>query len=144
MFFRSLARAGTLFSAAALFAIVTTTANAAAPVFTGNPIQANFIGTLLRVNLKQQNVIVGGPPVNITVGAIQPSTVGIIGFVVPPANNTLCLQIEDEGYDPVDGGPVTVQLTATNGMGQQSTQIVPVQLVAGPTVNIGNAVEVQA
>ncbi|HEX4972553.1 MAG TPA: autotransporter domain-containing protein [Steroidobacteraceae bacterium] len=144
MFFRSLARAGTLFSAAALFAIVTTTANAAAPVFTGNPIQANFIGTLLRVNLKQQNVIVGGPPVNITVGAIQPSTVGIIGFVVPPANNTLCLQIEDEGYDPVDGGPVTVQLTATNGMGQQSTQIVPVQLVAGPTVNIGNAAELTA
>src|SRR5262245_4021768 len=121
MFFRSLARASTLGSAAvaALLTLVTSMAHAAAPVFTGNPIQADFEGTLLRINLKQQNVLVGGPPVRVTVGTIfvdgQPSTlVGVIPFVVPPANNTVCLQLEDEGFDPADNGSAEVQLTATN------------------------------
>ena len=64
-------------------------------MFTGNPIQANFEGTLLRINLKQQNVIVGGPPVNVTVGTITvdgsaSTLVGVIPFNVPPANNTVC------------------------------------------------------
>jgi outer membrane autotransporter protein len=139
MLFRSLARARTLFGAVALLATVTT-AHAAAPQFTGNPIQANFEGTLLRVNLKQQNVIVGGPPVNVTVTNLlvdgQSSTlVGISSFIVPPANNTVCLEIEDEGYIPGENGPVEVQLIATNALGQSSTQIVPVQLVTGPTVD---------
>jgi outer membrane autotransporter protein len=151
MFFRSLARASTLFSAvsAALLAIVTTSAHAAAPVFTGNPIQANFEGTLLRINLKQQNVIVGGPPVNVSVGTITvdgvaSTLVGVIPFNVPPANNTVCLQIEDEGFDPVVNTTAAVQLTAINGLGQSSTQVVPIQLVTGPTVNIGNAAELTA
>jgi outer membrane autotransporter protein len=142
MFLRSLARASTLFSAlvGALLAAVTTAAYAGAPpVFTGNPIQANFDGTLLRIGLKQQNVITGGPLLNVTVGTITVvggagDEVGINPFIVSPSvNRTACLTLEDEGYDPAVNGAVTVQLTASNPHGTV-TQVVPVQLVTGPVL----------
>jgi outer membrane autotransporter protein len=151
MFFRSLARASTLSGAfgAALLVVLTPAARAAAPVFTGTAIQANFEGTLLRINLKQQNVIAGGPPVNVSVGTVlvdgaASSLVGITPFNVPPANNTVCLQIEDQGFDPAVNNTVEVQLTATNGLGETSSALVPLQRVTGPTVNIGNAAELTA
>ncbi|HKU12944.1 MAG TPA: autotransporter domain-containing protein [Steroidobacteraceae bacterium] len=141
MFFRSPARAGTLLSAFAgvLLAVVTSTAHARAPVFTGNPILADFEGTLLRINLREQNVITGGPSITITVGNIivdgQPGTlVGVSPFVLQ-APTTVCLTIEDEGFDPLVNTSAAVQLTATNGRNESSTAIVPILLQPGPVVD---------
>ena len=115
MFFRSLARASTLFSAL----VGAAARRAARPPRTPAPrcspatrSGANFEGTLLRINLKQQNVIVGGPPDHRHrrhhYRRQHPAStlVGVDPFVVPPANNSVCLQIEDEGFDPADNGPV--------------------------------------
>jgi outer membrane autotransporter protein len=151
MFFRSLARASTLLTASAgvALALLTGTAHGRAPVFTGSPILADFEGTLLRINLKQQNVIVGGPPVNVTVGNVivdgQISTlVGINTFNPLQAPNTICLSVEDEGFDPQENNAVSVTLTATNGLGEQATQVVPVQRAPGPTIDIENFAQLAA
>src|SRR5687767_4587393 len=102
MFVRSLARASTLFGTAvgALLAILTTAAHAAPPVWTGNPIQAQFVNDRIIINLKEQDVLVGGPPINVTVGAVlvdgQQSTV--VGVTLP-FQGGICLAVEDEGFD---------------------------------------------
>ncbi len=143
MFVRSLARASMLLTACTGVALtlLTGAAHARAPQFTGAPILADFEGTLLRINLKQQNVLSGGPPINITVGNVivdgQISTlVGISPFNPLQAPNTVCLSVEDEGFDPATNNTVAVTLTATNGLGEQTTQVVPVQLAPGPTVDV--------
>lgn len=127
MFFRSLARASTLSSTllVAVLAVLTTTAHAAAPVFTGNPIQAQFVNNRVIINVKDQNVVVGGPPVNITIGQIivggqQSTTVGVTNAL----QGGVCLAVEDEGYDSEFNPAVQVQLTATNGKQESSTATV--------------------
>jgi outer membrane autotransporter protein len=142
MFFRSLARASTSFRTfvGAALAVVTTAAHAAAPVFTGTPIRALFDGTQLEINLRQQNVIIGGPTINVAVvdviigGVPGSSQVAIDPFFGAQAPNTICLQLEDEGYDLADDGAVAVQLTATNGRGESTTAVVPVLLQPGPVI----------
>lgn len=151
MFFRSLARAGTLSSAfaAVALALLTTAAHAKAPVFTGSPILADFEGTLLRINLKQQNVLTGGPPVNVTVGNVivdgQISTlVGVNAFSPLQDPTTVCLSIEDEGFDPAQNTTAAVTLTATNGLGQSTTQVVTIQRAPGPEIDFENFQELVA
>ena len=137
MFFRSPARAGSVFNgfAGALLALVSTVAYAVPPVFTGSPILALFDNDRIIVNLKDQSVVRGGPPINILIGQVtvdgQPS--GDVG-VTQPLQGGVCLAIEDEGFDPQVSNVVIVQLTAINGRGEQTTAQVPILRQAGPEV----------
>lgn len=137
MFFRSLARASTLFVAFAgvALALLTTAAHAKAPVFTGSPIQALFENDRIIINLKDQNVLVGGPSINVAIGQVtvdgQPS--GVVG-VTQPLQGGICLAIEDEGFDSEFNNLVTVQLTAVNSLREQTTQVVQIVRQAGPEV----------
>jgi outer membrane autotransporter protein len=143
MFVRSLARASTSFRAlmgVALALLAATTQ--AAPVFTGNPISALFDGARVTVNLKDQNVLIGGPPVNVSVGTIF---INGQAQLPPPAVNVVqalqfgvCLTIEDLGFDPQRDTSVAVQLTAGNARQQTVTAIVPILLQPGPTVDIAD------
>ena len=140
MFVRSLARASTLFCAfVAALLVATPAAHAKAPVFTGQPILADFDDGQIFLNLKTQNVIVGGPPVNVTVGNVfiggQPTGLVNVAPIFPTqAATTVCIFVEDEDFTNT-GLPVAVQLTATNALGQLTTQIVPIQLAPGPTLD---------
>jgi outer membrane autotransporter protein len=144
MFVRSLARAGMLFRTfiGVSLALLTATAHAAAPVFTGNPISAAFDGTRLTVNLKDQNVLVGGPPVNVTVGTIflngQAQLPPVAVNVVQALQFGVCLTIEDLAFDPQVITSVAVQLTAGNLRQQTSTAVVPIVLQPGPTIDIAD------
>jgi outer membrane autotransporter protein len=138
MFVSSLARASTLLSAftGTLLVLLTPFAHAAAPIFTGTPIRAQFDGAQVEINLRTQNVIIGGPSINITVGNVlvggqSSGLVGVQPFNPFQAPSTICLQLEDEGYDPADDGAVALQLTATNGRGESTTAVVPVLLQTG-------------
>ena len=126
------------FGALAL-ALLTTAAYAKAPVFTGNPIQAQFENNRIIVNLKEQNVLVGGPPINMAIGQVtvdgQPST--LVG-VTQPLQGGVCLAVEDEGFDSAVNNAVTVQLTAVNGLGELTTSVVQVVRQSGPTVNLAD------
>jgi outer membrane autotransporter protein len=143
MFVRSLARASTLFRASlgVTLALLAATAQAA-PVFTGNPINAAFDGTRLTVNLKDQNVLVGGPPLNVTVGTIfintQPQLPPIAVNIVQALQFGVCLTIEDLAFDPANVTSLGVQLTAGNQRQQTVTAIVPILLQPGPTVDIAD------
>jgi outer membrane autotransporter protein len=142
MFVRSLARASTLFVAFSGALLLTAAAHARAPVFTGQPILADFDDGQIFLNLKTQNVLVGGPPVNITVGTVfingQPTGLVNVATISPTqAPTTVCLFVEDEDFTNT-GLPVAVQLTATNGLGQSTTQVVPIQLAPGPTLDFEN------
>jgi outer membrane autotransporter protein len=138
MFFRSLARAGTVFGAVvgALLSFVSIPANAKAPVFTGQPIRVQFVNDRLLINLKDQGVLIGGPPVNVSVGTVtvdgQTST--LVGV-----NNQfqagVCLFVEDEGFDPEFNNLATVQLTATNGLDESTTATVAILREDGPVVD---------
>ncbi|HEY7642523.1 MAG TPA: autotransporter domain-containing protein [Steroidobacteraceae bacterium] len=147
MFVRSLARASTLFSTlvVALFAVFTTTAHAAAPIFTGSPIQAQFVNARVIINLKQQNVLRGGPPVNVSVGLItvdgQQST--LVG-VTNASQFGVCLAVEDEGFDPAVNNVVQVVLTATNGQQEAATATVDVVRQTGPVVDLQDPVQANA
>lgn len=139
MFFRSLARAGTLSSAfaAVALALLTTAAQAKAPVFTGNPLQAQFVNDRVIINLKDQNVVVGGPPVTITVdqifvGAGPGNTVGVTNVL----QGGVCLAVEDEGYDQETNPPVRVTLTATNGRQESTTATVDIVQQDGGVVDL--------
>lgn len=139
MFFRSLARASTLSSTllVAVLAVLTTTAHAAAPVFTGNPIQAQFVNNRVIINVKDQNVVVGGPPVNITIGQIivggqASTTVGVTNAL----QGGVCLAVEDEGYDSEFNPAVQVQLTATNGLQESTTATVDIVRQDGGVVDV--------
>jgi outer membrane autotransporter protein len=148
MFFRSLARASILFGAFVGALLLTTATHAAAPVWSGNPIRADFDDTLLRINLKTQDVIRGGPPVNVTVGNVIvdgqiSSVVGIQPFN-PFQANTVCLQIQDVDFTPATNTTVAVQITATNGLQQSATFTIPVVLQPGPSIDLDNVPQVQA
>lgn len=137
MFFRSLARAGTLF-VGALLAVLTVPAHAKAPVFTGNPIQAQFVNNRVIINLKDQNVVVGGPPVNITVGLVfvddeQSTSVGVTNVLQGGVG--VCLAVEDEGFDSEFNPPVRVQLTATNGLQESASASVDIVRQDGGVVD---------
>jgi hypothetical protein len=146
MFFRSLARAGTLSSAfaAALLTLLTTAAHAAAPVWTGAPIQAQFVNNDVIINLKDQAVLRGGPPINVAVGTVfvdgQPSsTVNVTNAF----QGGICLDIGDRGFD-VDSTSVEVLLTATNGLREESQARVAIVLQNGGQVDPENSPQVQA
>src|SRR4030095_6133194 len=143
MFFRSLARASTLFSTLALLVLVTTTAYATPPTWTGNPISALFENDRIIVNLKDQNVLVGGPPINVAIGQVtvdgQPSS--LVG-VTQPLQGGVCLAVEDEGFASAVNNLVTVQLTAINGLGEQTTTVVSIVRQAGAEVNIGDPAQI--
>jgi outer membrane autotransporter protein len=144
MFFRSLARASTLFSAfvAALFMFLTTAAHATVPVWTGAPIAAQFVNNNVIINLKDQGVLRGGPTINVSVDAIfvdgQPSA---SVSVVNAFQGGICLGIGDQGFE---GTTVTVRLTATNGLDQSATQEVDIVRQDGGSVDPENSQQVTA
>lgn len=147
MFFRSLARASTLFSVSALagvmLTLLTTAAHAAEPVWTGAPIQAQFVNNDLIINLKDQGVLRGGPPINVAVGTVfvdgQPS---VTVSVTNAFQGGICLNIGDRGFD-VESTTITVQLTATNGLRETSTQEVDIVRQDGGSVDPENSQQVQ-
>jgi hypothetical protein len=146
MFFRSLARASTLFSAfvAALLTLLTTASHATTPVWTGAPIAAQFVNNRVIINLKDQGVLRGGPTINVSIGQVfvdgQPSTT--VGVTLP-FQSGICLAIEDEGFD-VESTTVTVLLTATNGLDETATQEVDIVRQDGGSVDPENSQQVNA
>jgi len=143
MFVRSLARASTLFSTLVAALLVTSTAHATPPTFTGTPISALFENARIIVNLKDQGVLVGGPSINVAIGQItvdgQPSA--LVG-VTQPLQGGVCLAVEDEGFDSAVNNVVTVQLTAINTLGEQTTSVVSILRQAGSQVNIADPAQV--
>ncbi len=148
MFFRSLARARTLSSAFAAVALaaLTTAAHAKAPVFTGQPIQALFVNNQVIINLKDQGVLTGGPPINVSSGLItvdgQPTTTLL--SVTNAFQGGICLGIEGLAFDAARDNVAVVQLTARNGLGQATTANVEIVRQAGGTVDVENSAQVQA
>jgi outer membrane autotransporter protein len=146
MFFRSLARAGTLSSAfaAVMLTLLTSAAYAAPPVWTGAPIQAQFVNNNVIINLKDQGVLRGGPPIDVAVGTVFVDGVATDTVSVTNAfQGGICLDIGDRGFD-VESTTVTVQLTATNGLRETSTQEVDIVRQDGGSVDPENSPQVQA
>ncbi|HKQ16700.1 MAG TPA: autotransporter domain-containing protein [Steroidobacteraceae bacterium] len=115
-----------------------------APAFTGNSINAQFDGTRLSVNLRDQNVLIGGPSLNVTVGTIlingvpQQQLPGPVVEVIQALQFGVCLTIGDLNFDPQAVTSVAVQLTAGNLRQQTVTAIVPIVLAPGPTIDIAD------
>ena len=66
-------------------------------MFTGQPIQALFVNNQVIINLKEQSVLTGGPPINVSSGLItvdgQPTTTLL--SVTNAFQGGICLAIED-------------------------------------------------
>jgi outer membrane autotransporter protein len=149
MTLRTLIRAcsGKPFTIGALLALFAPLAQAVPPGFTGASIVTNPQGAFFVINLRQQGVLSGSAPITTTVGALTingaPSTfIGISPF--PASGPTVCLRIEDEGFDPTRDLTASIALTATNALGQATTATIPITLANGPIINTGDAQQLLA
>ncbi len=111
MFFRSLARASTLFSTAVgvVLAMLASTAHAVAPTFTGQPVTVPLppISQTVIVNMRQQGVIAGSAPITIDTqqGIVfiggQPSGVLTVAPVGSPSTGgAVCLAVTNVDFTP--------------------------------------------
>jgi outer membrane autotransporter protein len=149
MFFRSLARASTSFSAFAgvagvAFAVLTAPAHAAPPSFTGQPVTIPLpqLGEFNVVNLRQQGVIAGSAPMTIATGqgivfiGGQPS--GVLS-VTPVSSGSgspgaVCVALSNEDFTPTTA-PIQFDLFVQNAEGTVNQRIALV-LGAAPTVDV--------
>jgi outer membrane autotransporter protein len=113
------------------------------------------IGNSVVVNLRQQGVLSGSASIDIATGQgivllngqfSPPSGLLIAPFDPDSATfGAVCVQITNDSYTPSVVGTLSAQLTASNSLGE-STSNPGVVIVnsAGPTVNLNNAAEVAA
>lgn len=147
MFFRSLARASTLFSAfvGALLAVVTPAAHAGPPSITGNPVTAAMpsINDLpITINLRELGVIAGSAPLLVEPASLQVLVNGVAtGDLVPalfPNNGPgrVCIIIRNSGTFTVGGQAFSLQLTVTNLAAAVAGPVtVPITNTPGPLVD---------
>jgi outer membrane autotransporter protein len=145
MTFRALVRAciSLRASACAVLAMLAVPAHAVPPAFTGAQIVANPNGTQIFINLRQQGVVTGSAPLTVTVGQLFINGVldptDVIGIdptdPLPLDGGAICIELEDEGFNPAIHLTAAIQLTITNPLNQNATAIVPITLTPGPTVS---------
>ena len=124
MFVRSLARASTLFSAfvGALLVLIAPVAHATAPVFTGSRSSPSSTTRQLSINLRdaerhRRRTVDQRHASATSSSTVSPAAWSAVDPIIPTqAPTTVCLQLEDEGFDPTRTTvPSPSQLTATNG-----------------------------
>ena len=125
MFFRSLARASTLFCAfvGGLLAVLATAAHAAPPTITGNAVTAaipNINDPAITINLRELGVIAGSAPLQIDPSSLQilvnGQTAGGLGVALFPNNGPgrVCISIFNQDFTVGPGQAFSLQLTVND------------------------------
>jgi outer membrane autotransporter protein len=147
MFFRSLARASTVFCTIVgiLLAVLATAAHAAPPSITGNPVTAAMpsINDLpITINLRELGVIAGSAPLLVEPASLQVLVNGVAtGELVPalfPNNGPgrVCITIRNSGTFTVGGQTFSLQLIVTNlASAVAGPVVVPITNTPGPLVD---------
>ncbi len=145
MFFRSLARASMLFSAfgGGLLAVLTTTAHAAPPTFTGQPVTIPLpqFGQANVVSLRQQGVIAGSAPITVATGQgivfIDGQPSGVLG-VRPVSSGSgspgaVCVELSNNDF--LSATLIEFDLFLQNADGT-ANQRVTLVLGSAPTIDV--------
>ncbi|MGH8238747.1 MAG: hypothetical protein ACREXP_17255, partial [Steroidobacteraceae bacterium] len=147
MFFRSLARASTLFSAlvGVLLAVLTPAAHAGPPSITGNPVTAQMPSINeqpITINLRELGVIAGAAPLLVEPASLQVLVNGVAtGDLIPAlfANNgpgRVCITIRNSGTFTVGGQSFSLRLIVTNlAAVAAGPTVVPITNTPGPVVD---------
>ena len=125
MFFRSLARASTLFCtvAGALLAVLAPAAHAGPPTITGNAVTAqvpNINDPAITINLRELGVIAGSAPLLIDPSTLQilvnGQTAGGLGVALFPNNGPgrVCIGIFNQDFTVGTGQAFSLQLVVTD------------------------------
>src|SRR6185295_9070023 len=130
MFFRSLARASTLFCtvAGALLAVLAPAAHAGPPTITGNPVTAELpnVGQSITINLRELGVIAGSAPLLIDPSSLQllvnGQPTGILTASLFPNNGPgrVCVTFFNEDFTFGPGQAFSLQFVVTDLAGKRA------------------------
>jgi outer membrane autotransporter protein len=144
MFFRSLARASTLFSfvAAALLTVIAPVAHAGPPTIQGSAtVQLPNIGQAVTINLRELGVIAGSAPLGVDASATHVEVNGVVepALIISlfPNNGPghACISISNGNFTVGTGQVFTLSLAVADLAGNRISGTVPLTNAAGPVVD---------
>src|SRR5262245_38703250 len=119
---------------------------AAPPTFTSGTVTAPIPTTPqsnVVVNLRQQGVISGSAPIQVSVSGIfingQPTQLLAAGGVnLSDTFGAVCLSVFNGAYTPTAGDVITLQMVASNLSGQQASANITLNNAPAPTIDMQN------